>query len=145
MTTPLNEQLKRVRRISGLTQGQVADAVGWKVHSTVSNVERGTRGTQLEEAERWAEACGYVIVMVPKSPADPEGLVELVGSIEDPAARNVLAALARLTRRAHRFWYHFLDDFAAEEERASRFESAPEATPTPAPQGRRYGFGSRPK
>lgn len=123
MRGPMFEQLKRARLLSRLTGSEIADKVGWKAPSTVSNVERGARDTQLSEASKWAEACGYELALIPKGDPDPEGLADLVAAIEDPAARNVLAALARLTARPHRYWLRLLDDIEYAEAKAARDEA----------------------
>jgi transcriptional regulator with XRE-family HTH domain len=100
---PLHEQLARIRRLSGLTQEVVAEIVGWKGNGTVSNVERGTKDTQLSEAEKWAEACGYELVAVPMSGADPEGLHAMIDAAENPLAISAdahrLEVLAQVPRR----------------------------------------------
>lgn len=117
------EQLGEARRAAGLTQQQIADLLGIS-RSHVTNIENGVKGTTPEDVERWAAACGYEVklVPVPVGTPDPEGLVALVSAIRDPAARQALATLARLTRKPPKYWYHFMSDFHDEELRAERDE-----------------------
>jgi transcriptional regulator with XRE-family HTH domain len=98
MSTSVRDQLIRAREKARMTQDQIALAVGWKRPSSVSHFERGVRDTQVEEAERWAAACGFEIVLVPTKTEDPEGLQALVEGIGDPFTRSVVADLIRLAR-----------------------------------------------
>lgn len=116
------EQLGEARRVARVTQDQVAAEVGWDSRATVSNIEAGRRDTHLHEAEKWAKLCGYEIVLVPTGEPDPEGLSDLVAAIRDPAARQVMAELARLVRKPHRYWMHLLADIQHEADRARRDE-----------------------
>lgn len=120
MHGPLNRQLNEARIAAGLTQSQIAAKIGWKTHSQVAHVEKGTRDTDLSAAQAWARACGYEIALIPVEPADAEGLGELVKTVRDPMAREVIAQLIRLVRFPHRYWIHFLEDFRHEARRAER-------------------------
>jgi transcriptional regulator with XRE-family HTH domain len=120
----LLEQLVRARKRAKLRQEDVAAVVGVD-RTEITHIEGGRRGTSMANAEAWANACGYEIVLVPRDPAaaDPEGLQALVASVEDPAARQVIAELARLVRAPHRYWMKFLEDFRHEARRAARDEA----------------------
>lgn len=48
--------LKEIRRRSGLTQSALAEKVGARVKSHISNVERGRSRLETHDYERWAAA-----------------------------------------------------------------------------------------
>lgn len=118
---PLRDQLAEARRRGKISQEQLAEALGWKGHTHVSKIENGDASTQLEEADAWARRCGYEIALVPIGTPDPEGLQNLVATVDDPSARRVIADLVRLVTTApRRYWWKFVEDIEHEAGRAQR-------------------------
>lgn len=60
------EHLKKMRELSGLTQGQLGERLGFAVTdkgdcSAISWHETGRAKTSFELAQRWATYCGFYI------------------------------------------------------------------------------------
>lgn len=56
MNEPLSQRIKRLRKASGLSQAQLAEACGWKSQSRVGNYEAGTREPTLADISAMATA-----------------------------------------------------------------------------------------
>jgi len=58
MNESLHQRIKRLRKASGLSQAQLAEACGWKSQSRVGNYEAGTREPTLADIAAMATALG---------------------------------------------------------------------------------------
>lgn len=54
----LGYRLRRIREASGLSQAQVAEALGLKSGSAIAKIEAGNRRITATEFAAWAGACG---------------------------------------------------------------------------------------
>ncbi len=73
--TKLGPNLKALRKISGLTPKQVADAIGLE-RTSVTNIEAGRQPATDVLVAKFAEACGYEVrlsfVKISERPASKE-------------------------------------------------------------------------
>lgn len=58
MTSDIRRYLQSLRKQAGLTQGQLADQMGWTNHTIVSAIERGHRNVSYDEVQQWLSICG---------------------------------------------------------------------------------------
>lgn len=58
MNESLSQRIKRLRKATGMSQAQLADACGWKSQSRVGNYEAGTREPTLADIASIASALG---------------------------------------------------------------------------------------
>lgn len=58
MNESLSQRIKRLRKATGMSQAQLADACGWKSQSRVGNYEAGTREPTLADIASIAAALG---------------------------------------------------------------------------------------
>ncbi|MFJ2970766.1 MULTISPECIES: XRE family transcriptional regulator [Pseudomonas] len=58
MNESLSQRIKRLRKATGMSQAQLADACGWKSQSRVGNYEAGTREPTLADIAAMAAALG---------------------------------------------------------------------------------------
>lgn len=58
MNESLSQRIKRLRKASGMSQAQLAEACGWKSQSRVGNYEAGTREPTLADIASIASALG---------------------------------------------------------------------------------------
>lgn len=58
MNESLSQRIKRLRKASGMSQSQLAEACGWKSQSRVGNYEAGTREPTLADIASMATALG---------------------------------------------------------------------------------------
>lgn len=66
---PIVAELARARRAAGYTLRDVADRAGI-AHMTVGRGETGQVSTQLHSLRRWADALGYALVLIPRTPPE---------------------------------------------------------------------------
>jgi len=118
MNESLSQRIKRLRKATGMSQAQLADACGWKSQSRVGNYEAGTREPTLADIASIASALGVdqseLLLNSPQSenPSTPmrstadlvkqmlaksgKGIPEearkrLLAAAEEPAPSNVIA------------------------------------------------------
>ena len=73
MNESLSQRIKRLRKATGMSQAQLADACGWKSQSRVGNYEAGTREPTLADIAAMAAALGVdQSELLLNSPAVPE-------------------------------------------------------------------------
>lgn len=119
MNESLSQRIKRLRKATGMSQAQLADACGWKSQSRVGNYEAGTREPTLADIAAMAAALGVdQSELLLNSPTVPEvsaparstadlvrqmlaksgkGIPEearqrLLAAAEEPSASSVVAA-----------------------------------------------------
>ncbi|MFJ2526236.1 XRE family transcriptional regulator [Pseudomonas capeferrum] len=119
MNESLSQRIKRLRKATGMSQAQLADACGWKSQSRVGNYEAGTREPTLADIASIASALGVDQSELllnspplepsstqPRSTADlvkqmlaksgkgipEEARKRLLAAAEEPAPTNVIAA-----------------------------------------------------
>ncbi|MBC3503553.1 helix-turn-helix domain-containing protein [Pseudomonas sp. SWRI59] len=119
MNESLSQRIKRLRKATGMSQAQLADACGWKSQSRVGNYEAGTREPTLADIASIASALGVdqselllnspppeTPSTQPRSTADlvkqmlaksgkgipEEARKRLLAAAEEPAPSNVIAA-----------------------------------------------------
>lgn len=119
MNESLSQRIKRLRKATGMSQAQLADACGWKSQSRVGNYEAGTREPTLADIASIASALGVdqselllnspppeTPSTQPRSTADlvkqmlaksgkgipEEARKRLLAAAEEPAPTNVIAA-----------------------------------------------------
>jgi len=119
MNESLSQRIKRLRKATGMSQAQLADACGWKSQSRVGNYEAGTREPTLADIASIASALGVdqselllnspppeIPSTQPRSTADlvkqmlaksgkgipEEARKRLLAAAEEPAPPNVIAA-----------------------------------------------------
>jgi len=119
MNESLSQRIKRLRKATGMSQAQLADACGWKSQSRVGNYEAGTREPTLADIASIAAALGVdqselllsspppeTPSTQPRSTADlvkqmlaksgknipEEARKRLLAAAEEPATTNVIAA-----------------------------------------------------
>ncbi|MNH04479.1 helix-turn-helix protein [compost metagenome] len=119
MNESLSQRIKRLRKATGMSQAQLADACGWKSQSRVGNYEAGTREPTLADIAAMAAALGVdqseLLLSSPaaepaaapaRSTADlvkqmlaksgkgipEEARQRLLAAAEEPASSNVVAA-----------------------------------------------------
>jgi transcriptional regulator with XRE-family HTH domain len=96
MATPsdIGARLRALREAASLTQSALAQRLGGRHGSRISNIENGQRDVDLELIERWAGACG-VEARVEFAPprADPELAAELDALRDAPPTGEARAAL----------------------------------------------------
>lgn len=91
MDTPLFERLKRIRKAAKKSQTALAHELGYKAHSEVSQIERGRQVPHsLEIIERWAEACGYRIALLPEASAEDGVVTAAMAELTDEQRQTVL-------------------------------------------------------
>lgn len=62
--SPLGRSLAEARQRAGLSKGELAERLGWSLHS-IGWVENGSRRVSLQGLEEWAAAIGCRIEVVP--------------------------------------------------------------------------------
>lgn len=65
---PIVAELRAERRRQGLTQTDVARAIGRATYQTVHQWEKGTNHPKIDNVRAWADALGYEIVLTRKRP-----------------------------------------------------------------------------
>lgn len=75
MNESLSQRIKRLRKATGMSQAQLADACGWKSQSRVGNYEAGTREPTLADIASIASALGVdqseLLLNAPAADAEP--------------------------------------------------------------------------
>lgn len=75
MNESLSQRIKRLRKATGMSQAQLADACGWKSQSRVGNYEAGTREPTLADIASIASALGVdqseLLLNAPAAEAEP--------------------------------------------------------------------------
>jgi transcriptional regulator with XRE-family HTH domain len=96
---PIVARLKPIREDAGLTLEDIAAAVGWKDHGQASRVERGKKVTQTDKLQKWIDACGCDVYIVPRerTPGATDAL-PLVAALDDQQ-RALVLRIARLLPR----------------------------------------------
>lgn len=113
MREPLHVRLRRLREAAGLTQDELAEALGYSKGASVSRIEKGVRDLPLRQAEAWARACGAELALLAcRGHTGDDALAARMASVTHPAARQALATLARLSEEPERYWLHLTDDVA---------------------------------
>lgn len=119
MNESLSQRIKRLRKATGMSQAQLADACGWKSQSRVGNYEAGTREPTLADIASIASALGVdqseLLLSAPAPDPEPslgrttadlvkqmlaksgKGIPEvarqrLLAAAEEPPTSNVIAA-----------------------------------------------------
>jgi transcriptional regulator with XRE-family HTH domain len=101
----LSDQLREAREKAGFNKTELGRLVGWKDNTNVRRVEEGG-STDMSDMVKWAEVCGYEVLVVPMGSADSVAarLVEA-----DERERRVAAALIDVLRDARVVMPHLLD------------------------------------
>lgn len=63
--TDIIARLQALREQAGLSQEEIAEAIGVSGRSAVSKIERGDRKLTIQEAMAWAQACGATLELIP--------------------------------------------------------------------------------
>lgn len=91
----LVQKLVAARERAGLTQARVAKRLQ-VTRPTITRIEGGTRGLTAGVADRWAEACGYRIEVVPVATVrDAESLAAQLATLK-PDDLELLSSFARV-------------------------------------------------
>jgi transcriptional regulator with XRE-family HTH domain len=94
----LVDGLKPAREAAGLTQQELATALGWNgsgAHAHVGRVERGERSTTVEYVERWYEICGSRLLVLSTHTSDDAAAAAVAAS----GRMDLLVRLARVIPR----------------------------------------------
>lgn len=94
---PIAKILRDLRKGAGLTQAELAAAVGG-TQRRITNIERGTRRPSLEVLQAWAAACGRRLTL--DFPVDGGADAELIARVASapPELRRVIAEILRADR-----------------------------------------------
>lgn len=95
----LREQLKRARQTAKLSQAALSERIGYSDRSTVSRFESGVSDIGYEQVERWAQACGFRIQLVPND--GPDHLAEALRELPDDDCATLLALAALVPHLPH--------------------------------------------
>lgn len=87
------QDFRQLRMTAGLRQQDLAELIDMD-RSAVSRVESGERALTIEEAARWAEACGMQLLAVPR---DQQGSLDSIALVP-PSRRAVAQQLLELLR-----------------------------------------------
>lgn len=90
----LRDHLRRAFESTGKTQEWLAEQIGYADQSTISGTLAGKKNPPIDKIDKWLEACGYRLELVPAEATDDD-LEALVAGL--PARhRLVLARLAAI-------------------------------------------------
>lgn len=99
MDFPAN--LKRLRIAAGLTQEQLAAAMGWSGQSQVSNYENGRGDPPLAELDKLAHTLGVDIAELFNSSGRPKVTASHSGRFNPDMLAESIAALRRVAKNNH--------------------------------------------
>jgi transcriptional regulator with XRE-family HTH domain len=98
---PIVSRMKPARLDAKLTLDAIAAKVGWKgkyPHTQASRVERGVKVTTTEKLQKWFDACGCDVYIVPRERAPgANDALPLVAALDDQQ-RALVLRIARLLR-----------------------------------------------
>lgn len=95
----LREQLRRARQAAKLSQAALSERIGYSDRSTVSRFESGVSDIGYEQVERWAQACGYRVQLVPTD--GPDHLAEALRELSEDDCSTLLAFAALMPQLPH--------------------------------------------
>lgn len=108
MTPNLSQLLADARKRAGLTQNQLAQRL--QTHPTsVSAIERGVTGPSVATIERWLDACGFTLRVVPADRLDVVDALDSAPPETVALVRRMLRSLPEKLEEAERMLLAMLD------------------------------------
>lgn len=115
MDRPIHEQLRIARKRAKISQVRMAALLGYagdSGHANISRIERGKQAAPVELLQRWVNACGCKLAIVPRQSMDAAA-ADL--SVADRAlVARVIAVLPSLDPALRRQLAHDLDLWESE-------------------------------
>lgn len=95
----LREQLRRARHTAKLSQAALGERIGYSDRSTVSRFESGVSDIGYEQIERWADACGFRLLLVPLD--GPDHLAETLRDLPAEECATLLSLASLIPQLPH--------------------------------------------